>query len=810
MSTIDTIEKLTCTHCGDTCEEETITSGDAVFCCTGCHTVYDLLNESGLGTYYDIEEEAPGISMKKVAQMKRFEHLDDPSVQHKLLDYTDGKVANVTFKTPQIHCSSCIWLLENLHRLNPAVRKSEVFFGRREASISFNIQKLPLSELAALLTSIGYEPDLSLDKLDQKHEAPSNRPLYLKIGIAGFAFGNIMLFSLPEYLSGPGGLDRQFLTLFGALNIILALPVFLYSSLDFYRPAITSIRQRQWSMDIAISIGIIAMFGRSLYEILSGYGVGYMDSFTMLVFLLLVGRLFQKKTFDTLSFERDFKSYFPLSVTRLINNSEQSVAATQLEKEDVVLIRNGELLPADSILMDAETSMDFSFVTGEFNPVTVRKGELVYAGGRNKGTAARFKLVNPVSGSYLTRLWNNEEFRKPKEETLRSLSQNFSRYFSPAVLSIATLAALYWLPSSPATAINAFTAVLIIACPCALALSAPFTLGWATNILSRNKLYLKNGETTEHLATIDSIVFDKTGTLTIRNDAQVEFIGRELTDHEKRLLFKLLHQNTHPVGRAVYHHLDSLKTPANGKLYEIKDYKEFSGKGIEARIDNDILRIGSAKFIGAGQTHDKASGSLMYVSINGEVPGYFSINSLYREGLRELLTNLKKSAETWLLSGDNEKEKDALLPCFNNENHLIFNQSPEDKLEFVKKLQNSGKHVLMIGDGLNDAGALKASTVGVSIAEDTSSFTPASDVIMDAGSLSYLDRVLAFSKKSVRIIHISFAISVLYNVIGLAYAVTGTLSPLICAIIMPVSSVSVILFTTLATHYSAWKRGLKI
>lgn len=809
MMSVDTKEHVACTHCGEPCEDEPILEGVNSFCCTGCNTVYNLLHESGLAAYYELDENTPGISMRK-ASTKRFEHLDDPTVSHRILDFTDGKTARVTFKTPQIHCSSCIWLLENLHRLNPAVKSSEVFFGRREAAIQFDIKELPLSKLATLLASIGYEPDLSLDKLDQKYEAPSNRPIYLKIGIAGFAFGNIMLFSLPEYLSGSAGLDAQFLTLFGALNIILALPVFFYSALDFYRPALTGIKQRQWNMDIAISIGIIAMFGRSLYEILSGYGVGYMDSFAMLVFLLLVGRLFQKKTYDTLSFERDFKAYFPLSVTRLLGTSEESVAATRLEEGDTVLIRNGELLPADSILIDQEAYMDFSFVTGESEPVKLKKGDLVYAGGRNTSTAVRFKLSKAVSGSYLTRLWNNEEFRKPREETLRSVSQNFSRYFSPIVLSIAAIAAIYWMPSSPATAINAFTAVLIIACPCALALSAPFTLGWSTNILGRNKLYLKNGETTEHLATVDAIVFDKTGTLTVRDKAEVSFIGRQLSQHELRLLKTLLNQNTHPIGRAVFHYVESLNIPTNGKDLSISNYNEYPGKGVEANIGNDVVKAGSASFMHIEKQHSSFNSSVLYISVNGEVPGYFAVTNRYREGLTSLLTHLKSRVQTFLLSGDNEREKENLAPLFANESNLRFGQSPQDKLDFVKQLREQGKHVLMIGDGLNDAGALRASTVGVSIAEDTSSFTPASDVIMDADSLRKLDSVLDFSKRSVRIIHISFAISILYNIIGLAYAVTGTLSPLICAIIMPVSSISVILFTTLATHYAAKKRGLNI
>lgn len=785
------------------------------FCCHGCKTVYELLNESGLSSYYDIEENTPGISMRKVKRSAQFAHLDDPTVKQKLLDFSDEKQARVTLKLPQIHCSSCIYLLENLHKIEPNVKQAEVFFDRREASIQFDIEHLPLSQLAGLLSSIGYEPDLSLDQMGEKKQQKTNRPLLIKIGIAGFAFGNIMLFSLPEYFAGPGGIDQQFLHLFGGLNIILALPVLLYSSLDFFKPAITSIRQRQWNMDIAISVGILAMFSRSLYEILSGYGVGYMDSFTMLVFFLLVGRLFQQKTYEGLSFDRDFKAYFPLSVIRITpEGGEESIAATRIETDDKILIRNGELLPADSILLDDEASMDFSFVTGEAEPVKLTKGALVYAGGRNVKTSARFKTVKPVSSSYLTRLWNSEVFRKPKDESLHSASARFSRYFSPAVLSVAVLAALYWLPGEPGLALNAFTAVLIIACPCAIALSAPFTLGWATKILGKNKVYLKNAEVTEQFAAINSIVFDKTGTLTHRDQSEVQFTGRHLDSDEQRLLFSTLHENTHPLGRAVYQHLKSeVKQPLREYLLAPDAYEEVSGKGVRAVFGETEVKLGSAAWVGAAGS-EAPQGSLLasrvYVSLDGIIPGYFELRNQYREGMSELVGGLRgpSGKEVYLLSGDNNREQKQLQPVFGDAGHLRFNQSPHDKLAFIEQLKTAGSKVLMIGDGLNDAGALRSSSVGISLAEDTSSFTPASDVIMEAGSLRLLDRVLSFSKSAVIIIYISFAISMLYNFIGLSYAVTGTLSPLICAIIMPISSISVILFTTGATHLAAWKKGL--
>lgn len=801
-------EPAACHHCGDPCLAEDIEEDDYHFCCAGCQTVYHLLSDSGLHTYYKLED-TPGISMKGSDRKKRYEHLDDPSVMYKILDFYDGKNAKVTMRTPQIHCNSCVWLLENLHRLNDAVKKSEVFFGKREVEIFYDPNKLKLSELAGLLSRIGYEPDLSLGRLDQKEEKKSLNPLYLKIGIAGFAFGNIMLFSLPEYLAGSEGVDRQFIHLFGLLNIALALPVFLYSSIDFYRSAWLSVQQKQWNMDIAISLGIAAMFFRSLYEIFSGYGVGYMDSFAMLVFLLLVGRLFQHKTYETLSFDRDYKAYFPLSVIRSKNGEEESVPVTNLEVDDEVVIRSGELIPADATLLDDEAHIDYSFVSGESDPVKASKGGLIYAGGRLYGASTRFKVEKPVSQSYLTRLWNNAAFQKTEKEGVRYASQKVSRYFSPAVIGIAILAAVYWLPANPANAINAFTAVLIIACPCALALSAPFTLGWTTSILGKNKCYIKNGEVAERMAQADTVVFDKTGTLTWTEKAEVDFEGSSISERDLQVIRSVVHNSTHPLSRKLYAHLS---VSGEGKLLPVSNYEEFPGKGIEAEVDGKIIRVGSGKWVGIPEQQEPQKApetSQVFVSVDGQILGQYNIRSAYRPGLKELFSDLGKRAKYYLISGDNDREKDRLSDWFGTASEMRFNQTPEDKLKFIDALSNDGAHVVMVGDGLNDAGALKSSDVGISIAEDTGNFTPASDVILEADSLPQLEKFMSFSRKSLNIIYISFAISVLYNIIGLSYAVTATLSPLICAIIMPVSSISVILFTTLGTNLSAQKLGLR-
>lgn len=803
----DTGHLLLCAHCGQHCSDlELVQQDEIAFCCKGCYTVYELLHSTGLQAYYSGQFGLPSVKVGEIQSENDFLYLDHQDIASRILQFQSDAYALVTFRTPQIHCSACVWLLEQLHRLEPGIKSSQVFFEKREVVVRFDPTHVKLSKIVHLLSSIGYSPDLNLDQLERKQHKSPLRSTYLKIGVAGFAFGNIMLFSLPEYLSGSEGVDAQFVTLFGLLNIALSLPVFFYSSTDFFRPAWNSIKNRFWSMDIAISLGIVAMFFRSLYEIAFGLSTGYMDSFTMLVFLLLAGRLFQRKTFDHLSFERDYKSYFPLSVIKMEDDMEVSTAATDLKPGDNILIRNGELLPADASLLSDSGKFDYSFVTGESDAVSIVKNQTCYAGGRNLGSSALFVVKNPVSASYLTRLWNHSVFDKDRLTGIHSLSQQFSRYFSPAVLLIAAMAALYWIPISAPTALNAFTAVLIVACPCALALSAPFTLGWSANLLSKKGIYTKNGEVTEKLAHIDAIIFDKTGTLTTGNESEVTFVGRDLTAREISLLYVLLHENNHPLGRAVLSWVK--KTATERPLLELSEYRSVTGQGVEAIIDKLWVRSGSASWVGVESPDaEEMTHSRVYISFDDEIPGYFEIVSKMRDGIEEMITGLDPSYNIHILSGDTTRDLNRFSGYFPHSN-LHFRKSPQEKLQYLEKLKRSGHKTLMIGDGLNDAGALKASDVGISISENTGGFTPASDVIMQADRLKDLGNLLKFASSGVKVIYVSFGISVLYNIVGLGFAVSGTLSPLVCAIIMPVSSVTVIAYTSVATHWAAWRKGL--
>ncbi|GHC47487.1 heavy metal translocating P-type ATPase [Ulvibacter litoralis] len=789
-----------CFHCGDPCDEELIVHHDKNFCCYGCKTVFDILNDNDLNYYYDLEK-TPGNS-PKISETK-FEFLDNPNIVGKLLEFDEGNTQIVSFLIPSIHCSSCIWVLENLNKLQPAVSNSQVNFPEKTVRITFNSETLTVKQLVLLLAQIGYEPYISLEDAKPK-ERSHNKKLIFKLGVAGFAFGNVMFLSFPEYFQETEFWLDSFKHLFRWLMFSFSLPVVFYSGQDYFISAYKGLRSKILNIDVPIALGISVLFIRSTIDIVFDLGSGFFDSLTGLVFFLLLGKFFQQKTYAYLSFERDYKSYFPMAVTQLLKKEDGTYSEIQSEvhhikKGDRLLIRNNELISVDAVLLKGEALIDYSFVTGEANPVSKASGDTLYAGGKQQGGVLEIEVLKPVSQSYLTQLWSNDIFSKNNKSPFQSITDRISKRFTVGVLSIAFLATLVWLIYDASHAFNVFTAVLIVACPCAIALAAPFTLGNILRLFGKKKCYLKEASVIEQMAKIDTLVFDKTGTLTAAAKNIIRYEGVDLSEEEEELLATSLRTSNHPLSRALYKELQK------NNICTLDEYEEILGKGITARIAKSEIKIGSHQFVTnesdivVSETNPNRTG--VHISTNNTYKGCYIFQNQYREGIAETMQTLANKYELIVLSGDNEGEREYLSELLPKGTKLYFNQKPEDKLQFIDNLQRKGKSVLMMGDGLNDAGALKQSNVGIALSENTNVFTPACDGILDARVFNDIPNFLSASKRGIQIIQWSFLFSLFYNIIGLSFAVTGHLKPVIAAILMPLSSISIVIFTTLLVRF---------
>jgi Cu+-exporting ATPase len=806
---IERTQAIACFHCGTACVPGRHLKAGREFCCAGCQTVFELLSDAGLDRYYEIGD---GVRARVDAGTgtENFRFLDNPEVRARFVDFDDGQTTRVTFRLPNIHCLACVWLLENLFRLMPGVGKSTVHFPRKQAVITFDPKTVRLSDVAALLDSLGYPPELKLSDLEKPPVSPITRRMWLQTGVAGFAFGNTMLFSISIYLGLDSFSGPAFLQLFGILSLILSIPVMTISAREYWVASWRALKHRQIPIEVPIAFGIVAIWGQSAWEVLSGTGEGYFDSLAGLLFFLNIGRIFQQKTFDRLAFDRDYRSFFPLSVMRRQGDREERVALAQVAVGDRLTIRHGELVPADARLVSGAGVIDYSFVTGEAEPVSREIGEILHAGGRQLGGAIEVETVKAVNQGYLTDLWNQDAFRKTKDDTFGTLTNVYSRRFTWIILGVAVASAIGWMPFDPSRGLKAFVSVLIVACPCALALAAPFTLGSAQRVLARRRIFLRNPEVIETLAKINAVVFDKTGTLTSTGTGDVHWmglLGTELDDTEAAAVRAVAVQSSHPLARRV---ADALGLRSLARV-EVTGFREVTGCGVEGVSNGVRVRLGSAAWLrqeGVEVPEVTTRGSRVAVALGVLFRGDFAVGAEVRPEADRMLREMGGRYELALLSGDNERERERFTELFGSGARLHFNQSPLHKLGFIRDLQATGRRVLMAGDGLNDAGALRQADVGVAVAEDVASFSPASDVILQAGEVPRLGAVLDFSGRVVRVVRISFLVSTAYNLVGLAIAASGRLSPIVCAVLMPLSSVSVVLVACGLTEWVARRAGV--
>ncbi len=796
ISTVDTQTK--CFHCGEDCSSTPTILNEKKFCCTGCKMVYEILNQSGLCSYYDISK-MPGTNQKKRIREGKFDFLEDKKIQEALVTFKDSNSTHITFYLPQIHCSSCLWLLENLNKINPGIISCKVNFPKKEVDIIFTSNQISLKKIAEILASIGYEPYLSLNNISAQKPKVSKSKIY-KLGVAGFCFANIMLLSFPDYL-GIDASEKSLVHLFRYLNVILALPVFFYSASEFYISAYKSLKHKFLNIDAPIVLSVVITFVRSLYEVFTDTGVGYFDSMSGIVFFMLIGRVLQDKTYQQLNFERDFTSYFPIAVSKIVNDKEAIVSLPDIQLNDTLLIHNNELIPADGILTRGKATIDYSFVNGESLPVTKEMGEIVYAGGKQLEGNIEILVIKEVAQSYLTKLWNKDEIKQEKESE-KSFVHLLSKNFTWIIFSIAIITATYWYFVDASKLWNTVTAILIVACPCALLLSNSFTNGNILRIFGKNNFYLKNSQVIEDIANVDTIVFDKTGTLTTGVYNDLEYIGKPLSKPLIQKIAALANQSTHPLSKSIVKWAN-VKTP-----FQVYAFKETHGKGIEGFVGDDYLALGKKTFVCSLQD-DEPFESSVNIALEGVFIGKFVIKNHYRNRMIHLINVLKNKFSLAVLSGDNAGEKKYLQNIFGFTSLILFNQQPEDKLNVIKKLQDQQKKVLMIGDGLNDSGALKQANVGIAITENTNNFTPNSDAILEANQLELLPKFIKLAKWNKIVILSAFTLSIVYNLVGIYFAMQGLLKPVIAAILMPCSSISIVLVTFGMSNIYAKKLKLK-
>lgn len=775
-----------CAHCGDPCPNGRIHLEDTYFCCQGCKSIYQILQEGGLLDFYRLDERAG--KSQAAESVNDYAWLEVPKLAESIVRYRDETRCQIEIELPAIHCVSCVWLLERLPDLCAGVGSCTIDFNRKKAFIVFDPGQLALREIMEILAKIGYPPHLKAISKEEKRGV--DRSMIYRLGVAGFCFGNIMLLSFPEYLGWGADLALGNLgTAVNYLMLLLSLPVLLYAGKGFFTATYYALAARRITIDLPIVIGMVALFVRSAYEILAATGAGYLDSLAGLVFFLLIGRWFQSYTFARLNFDRDYQDYFPIAANKLLpTGGSEPVASEDLAAGDRILVKPGQLIPADGrLLNDALSGIDYSFVTGESDPQPALADKAVFAGGRAVTSALAIEVTKPAAQSYLLQLWLKEG--EGSKTTEVGPPEKFTQFFTAAILLLALGTFAYWYGTDAAAAYRAATAVLIIACPCALALAAPFAYGTLQRHFARFGYYFRGTAVIQRLGQIDTFVFDKTGTLANNSvTGKLVFVAQEM--EPAHAIFRgMCSQSSHPLSQALEHALNTSGVPA----HYLPPVEEMAGKGLQLRYLGHDYTVGSAVF--CGLTNWQSSGGT-FCCKDGELLLYLdSAPAQLRTGVAEMLEQFQQQGPAYLLSGDHAPATaywENHLPPAN----IHFQQSPFDKLDFIHSLNAQGKQVLMVGDGLNDAGALRTASVGLAVNEDEASFNPACDGIIQADQLALLPWVHATSRKLRYVLYLTHGLALFYNLIGLSYAVTGTLSPIVAAILMPLSSITIVVIAT--------------
>lgn len=766
-----------CSYCGTSCDSNLVELNSKAYCCYGCATLDDVVNK--------IKNSVSDVSLK----YKQFDLSENFS---KLINYQNDRIYRISISLPAIHCSSCIELLEDLPSFKEGILASHVNFEQRRCSVTAK-HSVPLSYLAQLLEDIGYAPQISISEKLKEQDRQANRTNLLKLAVAGFCFGNIMLFSFPHYFGLNVGNDLFFSKLFSGLSIALSLPTLLYAGREYFVSAYKALAAGKSHLNIPISIGLLSLFVWSLYEILSGEGIGYLDSLAGLIFFLLIGKWFQHKVYDQVSYQRNVQDFIPLVVRKLIDNNVVWERIDALTKGDRIAVKNGEIIPVNGILIKGNGYIDYSFITGESVPEKTSVNQKVYAGGSQQSGEIEIELTEKPSIDKLWETWNSNAEEK---EFANNWTDRISKYFTIAVLLIAIAAATTWFFIDPTKMAFVFSSVLIVACPCALALSGPFTYGNILRVFSENLFFIKSANSIGTLANIKNLVFDKTGTLTEKNSNSVVYKGEQLSVDQKRAILSVAFQSSHPLSQIIANHFSGL-TP---KI--VIEFNEIVGSGVSANVDGVDVKLGSSNWlVGEDSKLDK---SAVYVYFQDKVVGHFQINVSYRNGVSNVLKELSKRYKLSLLSGDNTSTKESLQQIFNGFSKLLFNLKPKNKAQEIRNLKTEGS-VAMIGDGLNDSSAIQEGDFGIAIAENLNGFYPGADAVLLAESFHKLPLFLRLSEYSKKVLKWSLAFSLAYNIVGITFAVLGLLTPIIAAILMPISSISVVLLVTVLIRTKAKK-----
>jgi Cu2+-exporting ATPase len=756
-------------------------------CCPGCKAVAELIRDTGMSRYYELREAPdPGVGRppEEAAEWRVFdseEMLDAFTERH-----DDAREA--TIYVGGMYCSACSWLIETTMGRQPGIRSAEVNPITHRLRLQFPADGDGLSRYLATLAKLGYQPQPLSPESTTRPEVTEQRTALKRLLVASLGMMQVMMFAVGLYAMDYQGIDPEMQHFLRLVSFFVTTPVVFYSARPFFTSAWRGIVGGKPGMDLPVSIAIGSAYAASVYATFTRGEAVWFDSVTMFVFFLTLGRFLEMRARHR-SIDRSaaLSSLLPNTATRLEEGAHAVVPVSQLQRGDRVLVRAGEPIPADGILEKGVTSVDEAMLTGEARPQARSPGDELAAGSINLDGLVEIVVTETGSDTTLgiiSRMSDRARYARPAFVTL---ADRIASYIVVALLVVAAGVATFWYFADPDRAFVITLSVLVVTCPCALALATPAAFAAAGSRLSQLRLLVTNGNAIEALSRASLAVFDKTGTLTIGRPqiTSVFVLDSCFTEKDCRLYAAALeHASTHPLAQAF---------ALPDELPDVSDEEIVVGQGVRGIMDGREWRIGNADFVGGGVATDDSEATHVFLGVDGNAVAWFELEDELRADAREAVAALHAlGLKTALVSGDNRAAVANTGADLGIES-LHADCAPGEKLRVIEDAQNAGERVVMIGDGINDAPVLAGADTSIAPAHGALLAQTSADVIMLGDSLQPVVTAVEMARKTMRIVRQNLAWAIGYNALALPLAAAGFVPPWAAAIGMSASSLIVVL-----------------
>ncbi len=785
-----------CAHCALDVPAGLIDAGaERQFCCTGCRTAYAILHEHGLGQYYAFGEKRDTPVRPTGKKYEEFDHEAFHSLYVKPLK---GGLCTAELYLEGVHCSSCVWLVERVPLLLTGVVRAELDIRRSRAHVEWDPAVVTLSAIAQQLDVLGYAPHPYRGVAAETMRRKEDRAMLMRIGIAGALAANIMLLALALYSGWFSGMEAEYERYFRFISLMLTIPSLFGPGWLFFQGALASLRTRRLHIDLPIAIALAAGFARGAVNTVSGSGPIYFDAVGTLVFLLLSGRFLQNRGQRAAADAAELLGSLAPDAARVVDDaSEREVPVEALLPGMVMLVRSGETFAADGDVVDGRSAVDCSLLTGEPRPEAVDVGSHVFAGTVNLTGQVRVKVTQAGEMSRLGALLRRMEESARRRAPVVQLANSIAGWFVAAVLVVAVATYVYGLRHDPARALDNAIALLVVTCPCALGLATPLAITVGIGRAAKGGILIKGGDAIEALNRPGLILLDKTGTVT---EGRVRLVRWEGLDAAKPLVAALERESSHPIAIAVQQAWPVVE------VLDASDVHQTVGGGIEGTVGSRHVVVGAPTFVArrTGAAADAPDVRIeafaeegltpVWVAVDGAVVARAGFGDPLRADALPSLNRLRSLGwRVALLSGDHPAVVRSTARRLGIDlADAIGGASPEDKLRRVEDARTRGT-VLMVGDGVNDAAAIAAATVGVGVHGGAEASMNAADVYLSRPGLAPLVELVEGAHRTMLVIRNNIIFSVAYNCLGATLALLGMLDPLIAAVLMPMSSLSVVL-----------------